>query len=153
MKTLTKGQVERAVDYVKKNFLNGRNDITSLEALNHAARYWMENTANVRTHKSTQKKPIELFEEEKKELLSLNIASYDCATIRKARADRQFKVSFDSNRYSVPSDFASTVLTAKIYPNRLLFYFEDKLIAEHARSYDKHQDFENPEHEIGRAHV
>ncbi len=141
-----KGQVEKAVDYVKKNFLNGRNDITSLEALNHAARYWMENTANIRIHKTTQKKPLELFEEEKRELLPLNIVPYDCAAIRKVRADRQFRVSFESNKYSVPSDFASTILTAKVYPDRLLFYFEEKLIAEHARSYDKHQNFENPEH-------
>ena len=146
MKTLTKGQVDKAVDYVKKNFLNGRKDITSLEALNHAARYWMENTANVRMHKTTQKRPVDNMEAEKKELLPLNIAPYDCGDIRKARADRQFRVNFESNRYSVPSDFASTVLTVKIYPDRLLFYFEDKLISEHRRSYDKNQDFENPEH-------
>jgi hypothetical protein len=141
-----KGQVEKAVDYVKRNFLNGRNDISSLEALNHAARYWMENTANVRMHKTTRKRPVDLMETERKELFSLNIAPYDCADIRKARADRQFRVNFESNRYSVPSDFASTVLTVKIYPDRLLFYFDDKLISEHRRSYDKNQDFENPEH-------
>jgi len=125
-----KGQVEKAVDYVKKNFLNGRSDISSLEALNHADRYWMENTANVRIHKSTQKRPVDLLETEGKELLPLNIAPFDCADIRKARADSQFRVSFENNRYSVPSDFASTVLTAKIYSDRLLFYFDDKLIAE-----------------------
>lgn len=141
-----KGQVEKAVDYVKKNFLNGRKDITSLEAVNNAIRQWMENTANVRKHKTTQKKPVELFETEKKELQSLNIAPYDCADVRSLRADNRFRVTFETNRYSVPSDFASTVLNAKIYPGRLLFYFDNNLIAEHRRSYDKNQDFENPEH-------
>ena len=141
-----KGQVEKAVDYLKRNFLNGRTDITSLEAVNNAGRQWMENTANVRKHKTTQKKPVELFETEKKELQALNIAPYDCADIRPIRADKCFRVTFEANRYSVPSDFASTVLTAKIYPDRLLLYFDNNLIAEHRRSYDKNQDFENPEH-------
>lgn len=141
-----KGQVEKAVDYLKRNFLNGRKDITSLEAVNNAIRQWMENTANVRKHKTTQKKPVELFETEKKELQALNIAPYDCADIRPIRADKCFRVTFEANRYSVPSDFASTVLTAKIYPDRLLLYFDNNLIAEHRRSYDKNQDFENPEH-------
>lgn len=141
-----KGQVEKAVDYLKRNFLNGRTDITSLEAVNNALRQWMENTANVRKHKTTQKKPVELFESEKKELQLLNMAPYDCADIRPIRADNKFRVTFEANRYSVPSDFASTVLTAKIYPDRLLLYFDNNLIAEHRRSYDKNQDFENPEH-------
>ncbi len=141
-----KGQVEKAVDYLKRNFLNGRKDITSLEAVNNALRQWMENTANVRKHKTTQKKPVELFESEKKELQALNMAPYDCADIRPIRADNKFRVTFEANRYSVPSDFASTMLTAKIYPDRLLLYFDNNLIAEHRRSYDKNQDFENPEH-------
>lgn len=141
-----KGQVEKAVDYLKRNFLNGRDEITSIEALNNAARYWMENTANVRIHKSTSKKPVDLLAAERKELIPLNAVPYDCADIRNVRADRQFRVNFESNRYSVPSDFVSTVLLAKIYPERLLFYFDNNLIAEHRRSYDKKQDFENPEH-------
>jgi transposase len=141
-----KGQVEKAVDYLKRNFLNGRKDITSLEAVNNAIRQWMENTANVRKHKTTQKKPVELFETEKKELQALNIAPYDCADIRPIRADNRFRVTFEANRYSVPSDFASTALTAKIYPDRLLLYLDNNLISEHRRSYDKNQDFENPEH-------
>ena len=141
-----KGQVEKAVDYLKGNFLRGKKDITSLEAVNNACRSWMNNIANVRKHRTTQKRPVDMFETEKKELGRINILPYDCATIKTVKANSQFRVVIDSNRYSVPADFASTLLTAKIYPSKLLFYHNDNLIAEHRRSYEKNMDFENPDH-------
>jgi len=141
-----KGQVEKAVDYLKRNFLRGRNNINSLDAVNNAGRYWLDNIANTRKHKTTQKRPVDMLEVEKKELGNINILPYDCSTVKTMRANSQFRVVFDTNRYSVPADFASTVLTAKIYPDRLLFYHDNNLIAEHRRSYEKNIDFENPEH-------
>ena len=34
----------------------------------------------------------------------------------------------------------------KAYPDRLCIYHNGKLIAQHPRSYDRHQDFEDPDH-------
>jgi hypothetical protein len=34
----------------------------------------------------------------------------------------------------------------KIYPDRLCFYHDNKLIARHARSFDRNRDFEDPDH-------
>jgi hypothetical protein len=34
----------------------------------------------------------------------------------------------------------------KTYPDRLCIYHQEKLIALHVRSYDRHQDIENPDH-------
>ena len=44
-----KGRVERAVGYVKHNFLAGR-ELGSLDAINAEARLWMNTVANVRVH-------------------------------------------------------------------------------------------------------
>jgi hypothetical protein len=55
-------------------------------------------------------------------------------------------VSYDANRYSVPAEYASTLLTLKVYPHRLCMYHQDKLIARHERCYDRHKDIENPDH-------
>jgi hypothetical protein len=38
------------------------------------------------------------------------------------------------------------LLTLKVYPNRLCLYHHDKLVARHARCYDRHQDIEDPDH-------
>ncbi len=62
------------------------------------------------------------------------------------RASRQFRVTIDTNRYSVPAQLAGVRLTVKTYPDRVCFYHENELIARHVRSYDRRQDFEHPDH-------
>jgi hypothetical protein len=37
-------------------------------------------------------------------------------------------------------------LTVKAYPDRLCIYHDNKLIARHTRSYERHQDIEDPDH-------
>ncbi|RLD45157.1 MAG: IS21 family transposase, partial [Bacteroidetes bacterium] len=138
-----KGRVESGVGYVKKNFLNGLT-MPSLEALQRAGREWLDNTANQRIHGETRKKPVEMFVEERLNLLP--VQKYDCAAIMPLRASSQFRISLDSNRYSVPAEYANCKLTGKIYPDRICIYDQEKLIARHRRSYDRHQDFENPDH-------
>ena len=57
-----------------------------------------------------------------------------------------YDVVVDSNRYSVPAEYARTHLTLKAYPDRLCMYHQNNLVAQHTRSYDSYQDFENPDH-------
>src|SRR5438105_15662500 len=56
----TKGKVERAVDYVKDGFLLGRS-FTDLEDLNARALAWLAETANVRVHATTGRRPADLL--------------------------------------------------------------------------------------------
>ena len=114
------------------------------EALQRAGREWLNTIANQRIHGETRKKPQELFNEER--LNSLPSQEYDCATIAQMRASSQFRITLDSNRYSVPAEYANCKLAAKIYADRHCVYEQDKLVARHQRSYDRHQDFENPDH-------
>jgi transposase len=140
-----KGRVENAVGYVKKNFLAGL-DINDFSAVNPAAKTWLREIANVRIHGTTHKQPVELFATEKPSLRALAAMPYDAATIRMVRANNRFRVALDGNRYSVPSEYAGSQLTLKAAANRLCFYHNNNLIATHARSYDRNQDFENPDH-------
>jgi len=66
--------------------------------------------------------------------------------VRPVRASPRFRVSYDANRYSVPAAYASTLLTLKVYPDRLCMYHQDKLVARHERCYDRHKDIEDPDH-------
>jgi transposase len=140
-----KGRVENGVGYVKKNFLNGL-DIPSLSALNPAARQWMDTVANVRLHGETHCKPLERFAQEKPLLGPLPARPYDCAVLRPTSANGCCRVVHDTNRYTVPYLYASQKLTLKIYPEELLLYHHEKLIATHLRSYDRRQDVRNPDH-------
>ncbi|MBA7671517.1 hypothetical protein ES703_79675 [subsurface metagenome] len=140
-----KGRVESGVGYVKKNLLGGL-DIKDFSHINPACRLWLDSIANVRIHGETKKKPTELFVEEKPRLQALPLYPYDIATISQVRVSSQFRVSLDTNRYSVPAEYAEAQLTLKAYPDRLCLYHQEKLVARHDRSYDRHKDFEDPDH-------
>jgi len=140
-----KGRVENGVGYVKKNFLTGL-DIPDFSAINTAARNWLESIANIRIHGETRKKPLELFQEEKTQLQPLPPYPYDIANITQVRTSSQFRITLETNRYSVPAEYSGTNLTLKAYPDRLCIYSGEKLIARHNRSYDRNRDFEDPDH-------
>lgn len=141
-----KGRVENGVGYVKKNLLNGL-EIPDFSVMNPAAQIWLETIANVRIHGETHKRPVDLFT---KEQPCLQIAApdqpYDIGTVLSVRASSRFRVSHETNRYSVPAEYASTALTLKVYQDRLCIYHQHKLIARHVRCYDRHRDFEHPDH-------
>jgi transposase len=140
-----KGRVESGVGYVKKNLLRGL-EISSFEAVQLEGRRWLNETANVRIHGETHRKPLELFEQEKPLLRVLPLMPYDCSVIRPVSANRCCRITFDANRYSVPPLYASQKLILKIDPTHLHIYYHEKLIATHLRCYDRHQNNTHPDH-------
>jgi transposase len=140
-----KGRVESGVGYVKKNFLAGL-EITTFAAVNPVAIQWRDTIANVRLHGETHRKPIEMFAAEKARLRPLPVLPYDCAVVRPIGANGCCHVILDTNRYSVPHLYASQKLTLKLYPDQLLLFHHEKLIATHPRSYDRRQKVTNPDH-------
>lgn len=140
-----KGRVENGVGYVKKNFLAGL-ELTDLAAVQAAGTLWMNTVANVRLHESTRERPIDRFAQERTVLKPLNPNGFDLARIVRVRANKQFRVALEANHYSVPAKYANQHVILKAYDDRLCIYADDKLIARHVRSMDRHQDIEDPQH-------
>jgi hypothetical protein len=140
-----KGRVENAVGYVKKNFLAGL-EIPDFSVLNPAARQWLDTVANVRVHGETKTSPATLWHTERPSLRPLPLHPFDIATVSQVRASRQFRITLETNRYSVPAHYAGQALTLKTYPDRLCLYHGNTLIARHTRRYDRFQDIEDPDH-------
>lgn len=140
-----KGRVENGVGFVKKNFLAGQ-ELTTLAALQAAAELWVASVADVRIHGATHERPIDRFEAERALLRPLQAVPFDVARVCAVRASKQFRVAFESNAYSVPAKYAGTRLTLKATPDQLEVFDGQQLVAQHARSMDRHQDFEDPEH-------
>jgi transposase len=138
-----KGRVEAGVAYVKKNFLNGL-ELSDFTVINPAARAWLDQVANLRVHGQTHQTPQTLFAQEK--LKPLNPHPYEAAAVETVRVNSQFRIRVDGNTYSVPCQYASSRLTLKRFPDRLLIYDQDQLVADHVRRYDRHQDYELPDH-------
>lgn len=145
-KPYQKGRVENGIFYLKRNFLNGL-EPTSLAAINAAAKEWIDTVANVRIHNTTKQPPQTLFIEEKNKLQPLPTLPYDCCVIKNVQSNNRFRINFEGNRYSVPAEYASTRnLAVRIYPDKLWIYHQDKLIAQHCRSFERNKDIEHPDH-------
>jgi len=141
-----KGRVENGVGYVKHNFMTNR-QFGSLAEARTALQYWLNNTANVRCHGTTNRKPVELFrEKERSALQPLNSNRFDCATPETRNADRRCRVWFDGNSYSVPSRCSGQKVLVKADPDNIHIYLNTELAALHRRCYDRKQETVDPDH-------
>lgn len=147
-----KGRVEAGVGYIKGNFFNGR-DLGQLpadrplESLNTQLRAWMEKIANLREHKELHGRPLDLLEAERAALLALNLNPCDTGQIVTARATNRCRVHCDTNRYSVPPACSQKQVQIHRFHDRLCIYHQGKLVARHPRSYERHQQIVDPEHQ------
>lgn len=141
-----KGLVERAVSYVRDSFLNGLN-AENFGPINPQARLWLDEVANLRIHRELAERPVDRFEAERKALAPLPACAYDVGSSKVVSASSQFRVVLDTNRYSVPAEYAGRRLTMQTYPERVVFYHDHHLIAEHPRSYQRRQDVLNEDHQ------
>lgn len=130
---------------MKKNFLAGL-ELPDFSALNPAARQWLDTVANVRLHSEIREQPVQAWYKEQPLLNPLPLHPFDIATVSQVRASRQFRITLDTNHYSVPAHYAGQTLTLKTYPDRLCLYHGDQLIARHGRRDDRFQDVEDPDH-------
>ena len=113
---------------------------------------WLGATANRRVHGTTGRIPAELFEEvERKALRPLSAIPPHMSVMDDVQASVQYRITLDTNRYSVPPQFAGMMLTLRKTPDQLTIYDNEKLVASHARRYGRRLDIVDPSHD--RAHM
>jgi hypothetical protein len=144
-----KGKVERGIRYVRTAFLAGR-PLICLSQHQAESQLWRDEEANIRIHGTTRERPIDRFEQELRQLTALPVRDYDASILLTVQATRQALVSFETNRYSVPSAFGGkTSLTLKATGQTVMIYDGPKLLAVHPRCYEKYRVIEKPEHYAG----
>lgn len=127
----TKGKIESPFNYIENNLLGGR-EFEDLEDLRATARWWLKEKADLHVHRTTGKPPLELFDEE--ELQPLPLHPYDTAEVALRVCDAEGFVSFEANRYSVPSGYIADIVSIKATEHEILIYSPGiDLIARHER--------------------
>jgi len=134
--------------------LNGRT-FTSLEHLNETAMRWLAETADIRLHRETKRRPIDLFEDERPHLLALPGRAYDTARVLYRTVDPDGHIAYLQNFYSVPWQRIGELLPVRVTENQLIIYGPDvKEIARHELypSGTTGQRHSLPAHSPGRDH-
>lgn len=119
----TKGKIERPFDYVENNLLNGRT-FRSLEHLNEVTTWWLAEVADVRIHRTTRRRPVDLHAEEQPYLIPLPVSPYEVAEVVYRTVDHEGYISYGQNRYSVPwqKTHPGQVLPVKITEHEVIIY-------------------------------
>lgn len=98
----SKGKIENAVKFIKKNFANHR-VFHNLDKWNEKCWEWLERTGNGKVHNTKKKRPAEVFIEEKEHLRPVTNKKSIHNTKSIPRAVRKDNtILYQSNRYSVP---------------------------------------------------
>jgi transposase len=143
-----KGQVENQVNEVRQRLFRPRPKFIHIEALNA----WLESQclelAQRRAHPEIRGRSVwEVYQAERGELRALPSAFAAYRTIE-TRASSTSLVRFDANRYSVACEAAGRRLTLRAYAERIQIVYEERIVAEHARSFDRYQTIYNPWHYV-----
>jgi transposase len=141
-----KGRVERAIRYLRDRFLAGRT-ILSVADGNQQLQQFIAEVAHPRPHPVLAPRTVaDVFAEERTRLLPLPNPLPSTDQLVPVHVDTQAFVRLDTNRYSVPPNYASRTLTLVADDVRLRILDGAIEIASHPRCFGRHQIIESPEH-------
>jgi transposase len=136
-----KGRVERAIRDLR-NFVEAH-DFTDIADLNRKTDQWRKEK-NERIHRTTRKAPVSAVTEEP--LLPLPAILYNPYRLVQGSIGKTAFVEFDTNRYSVPTDYTGLSATILAYPGHVDIVVNDRKVARHVRSFSRYQKIEHPSH-------
>jgi transposase len=141
-----KGRVERAIRYIRESFFAAR-PFTNLVDFNRQARLWRDQVARQRRWVEDDSRIVEeVFREEQPRLLPLPAHPFDTDLLLTVHSRKTIYIRFDLNDYSIPPDAIGHELTLQISPTRVRILKGTAMVAEHRRSWDRHQVIEDPDH-------
>jgi len=93
--------------------------------LNEVTAHRLANTADVRIHQETKRRPLDLYQEEKPHLLPLPAHPYDTALVLYRTVNPEGCVPYLQNFYSVPWQRMGELLPLRITEKELIVYGPD----------------------------
>ncbi|HEX5994268.1 MAG TPA: hypothetical protein VFY84_03905, partial [Jiangellales bacterium] len=125
-------RVERAIQYVQRNFWAGESFVDLADA-QARAQAWCELTAGLRVHGTTQARPAEVFAaEERNRLLALSLP-YDVPVFRSCKVHRDFHIEIGRALYSIPRDYIGQSVDVRADSALVKVFHRGVLIKTHPR--------------------
>lgn len=136
-----KGRVERVIRDAQ-DFLSVT-EFRDMADLNLKVTTWRQER-NQRVHRTTKHTPVEMLQEER--LKSLPAISYQPYRAITGVVSTTGFVTFDTNRYSVPSSSSGRTCQILAYPRHVEIVIDGRKVAAHPRSFGRNEKREHPAH-------
>ena len=141
-----KGRVERAIRYIRDAFFAARS-FTDLADLNRQAHEWMTTRSAERPWVEDRSRSVgDVFADERNKLLPLPDEPFPTHERIEVAIGKTPYARFDLNDYSIPHDRTQRTLTVLADLDAVRIVEENEVVANHARSWDRGQQIEIPEH-------
>jgi len=146
-----KGKVERAIQYIKRSFLEGRS-FTDLDDLNAQLRTWLATVANVRIHATTGERPVDRLEADRAAMLPVgDTRAYPSAQTWRRLVDHDGRISFGGVRYSVDPSILGGRRDEPVEVHvgtdgRLRIHHDGRLVGEHRLRPSGFPPVDDPRH-------
>jgi len=126
-----KATVERQIPYVRENFFKGESFIDADHAQREALR-WCINTAGMRIHGTTRRRPRIVFEDrEKVFLLPVREERFDIPKWGSAKVHPDHHIRFGNAQYSVPTEYIGKKVEVRSDSKLMRIYYQGAVIKTH----------------------
>jgi transposase len=151
----SKGRVENAVGFIKKNFVLHR-VFHNIDSWNEQCQHWLSRTGNGKIHNGTKRRPADVFLLEKQHMRQVCLLNHNSNTSITRSVRKDNTVLFLSNRYTVPLGTYQKYPEVQIMrnkENKLIIYVKEtgEVLASHSISPDKGQLIRNTSHQRDRS--
>ena len=140
-----KGGVENDVGYIQRNFFSPLPEVDSFEELNQLLLERCEKDVYRHIRGKTQD-VAELWKAEKSCLLPMPSKDYLACVSRPAKVNPYSQVVYETNRYSVPAEYAGKQVMLRAFPFRVEVLYLDRIVAAHPRCFAREKDILDPLH-------
>jgi transposase len=140
-----KGGVEGANHYLQDNFFTPVPAFNSVADLNAALAALCE-ADQMREHSSHHESIAIRFAREEAVLRALPQPLPRPCVIRPAHINKFSEITLDTNRYSVPTQYAHRHAFVEVYDTRLRIIIDDAVVAEHPRAPGRGEMYLDPRH-------
>lgn len=114
-------KVERPFWYLEKSFLNGR-EFRDKDDLKTQLQSWLTQSNDQRVHRTTRRKPIDLYREELAFLQPLPAAQYDTSTIRYRVVNSESAIQWEGYYYMVPKGYLYETCPVRVNGKEITIY-------------------------------
>jgi len=135
-----KGVVEGVVKFARLNFFVPVPRVRDLDELNSQLAEMCREDLKRRLRGKAGTK-AEALKEDQAAFLALPAVAFDACRKQPTRANSLSLVRFDDNDYSVPVSYGHHEILVKGYVDRVVLCHQDKVVAEHRRSWGKEGTF------------